>query len=251
MNKKILNIIALFISIYSFSQDTINSINKEKEFNSFKIHRAYINIESFRKVHKRALTKIDSINFKIKGKDTLVLLTDKDQNKYVSVLFEYKDESFLKVYKSIAFKKNNTEKKSYQRYWKEPLRIYFSESISKKRKANFINFAKDITKGIDSLKVEFVKNLNDANFVIYQKGDFDYEKSLQKLNHDYYIWWDNNKINRGFIKIDPDLNFNDNLYSEALNKLFIKTLGHFDFTNLIINSKKVIYSFSFIIGNFT
>lgn len=233
MNKKILNIIALFISIYSFSQDTINSINKEKEFNSFKIHRAYINIESFRKVHKRALTKIDSINFKIKGKDTLVLLTDKDQNKYVSVLFEYKDESFLKVYKSIAFKKNNTEKKSYQRYWKKPIQIYFSESISKKRKKTFINFSNKITKGIDSLNVIFVNNLNDANFVIYQKGDFEYESNLKNLNNDYYIWWDNNIINRGFIKIDSEINLNDSLFDETLNKLFIKTLGHFEFTRLI------------------
>ena len=78
-----------------------------------------------------------------------------------------------------------------------------------------------------------MKNLNDANFVIYQKGDFEYENNLKKLNNDYYIWWDQNKINRGFIKIDPEINFNDNLFSEALNKLFIKTLGHFEFTNLI------------------
>lgn len=228
MNKKIIFFLALFTTFFCFSQDTIL-----KSKNSFTISKTYMDIKSYKKTYKRDLTKLDTLNFKFKENDTLVLLTQKDEQKFTTVPFEYKDENFLKVYKSVAFKKSNDGKKSYQRYWKEPLRIYFSESISKKRKANFINFANDITKGIDSLKVEFVKNLNDANFVIYQKGDFDYEKSLQKLNHDYYIWWDNNKINRGFIKIDSEIFFNDNLFNEALNKLFIKALGHFEFTNLI------------------
>lgn len=229
MNKKISIFIILFVTLHSFSQDTIK-VTKE---NTFRIEKSYMDIKSFRKVQNRELTKSDSLNFMFKENDTLVLLTQKDENKFVQLPFEYKDENFLKVYKSVAFKKSNDGKKSYQRYWKEPLRIYISESINKKRKTNFINFTKEITKGIDSLNVKFVKNLNDANFVIYQKGDFEYEKNLKNLNNDYYIWWENNKINRGFIKIDPDLNFNDNLYSEALNKLFIKTLGHFDFTNLI------------------
>lgn len=229
MNKKSSIFIILFVTLHSFSQDTIKGTKE----NTFRIEKSYMDIKSFRKVHNRVLTKSDSLNFMFKENDTLVLLTQKDENKFVQLPFEYKDENFLKVYKSVAFKKSNDGKKSYQRYWKEPLRIYISESINKKRKTNFINFTKEITKGIDSLNVKFVKNLNDANFVIYQKGDFEYEKNLKNLNNDYYIWWDNNKINRGFIKIDPDLNFNDNLYSEALNKLFIKTLGHFDFTNLI------------------
>lgn len=229
MNKKISIFIILFVTLHSFSQDTIK-VTKE---NTFRIEKSYMDIKSFRKVQNRELTKSDSLNFMFKENDTLVLLTQKDENKFVQLPFEYKDENFLKVYKSVAFKKSNDGKKSYQRYWKEPLRIYISESINKKRKTIFLSFTKEITKGIDSLNVKFVKNLNDANFVIYQKGDFEYEKNLKNLNNDYYIWWDNNKINRGFIKIDPDLNFNDNLYSEALNKLFIKTLGHFDFTNLI------------------
>lgn len=229
MNKKFTIFIALFITFYSFSQDTIKKVKEH----SLKIERTYINIKSFRKVQKRVLTKSDSLNFMFKDNDTLVLLTQKDKKKFVSVPFEYKDENFLKIYKSVAFKKSNDGKKSYQRYWKEPLRIYLSESISKKRKTNFINFAHEITKGIDSLNVEFVKILNEANFVIYQKGDFEYEKGLKNLNNDYYISWDNNMINRGFIKIDHEINFNDNLFNEALNKLFIKTLGHFEFTNLI------------------
>lgn len=229
MNKEISIFIALFTTFYCFSQDTI----VEAKQHTFKIERSYMNIKTFRKIQKRALTKSDSLNFMFKDNDTLVLLTQKDESKLVSVPFEYKDKNFLKIYKSVAFKKSNDKKKSYQRYWKEPLRIYLSESISKKRKTNFINFANKITKGIDSLQVEFVKNLNDANFVIYQKGDFEYEKNLKNLNSDYYIWWDQNKINRGFIKIDPEINFNDNLYGEALNKLFIKTLGRFEFTNLI------------------
>lgn len=229
MNKKTSIFIILFVTLHSFSQDTIKGTKE----NTFRIEKSYMDIKSFRKVQNRVLTKSDSLNFMFKENDTLVLLTQKDENKFVQLPFEYKDENFLKVYKSVAFKKSNDGKKSYQRYWKEPLRIYISESINKKRKTNFINFTKEITKDIDSLNVKFVKNLNDANFVIYQKGDFEYEKNLKNLNNDYYIWWDNNKINRGFIKIDPDLNFNDDLYNEALNKLFIKTLGHFDFTNLI------------------
>jgi len=229
MNKEISIFIALFTTFYCFSQDTIIEVKQH----TFKIERSYMNIKTFRKIQKRALTKTDSLNFMYKDNDTLVLLTQKDEGKLVSVPFEYKDKNFLKIYKSVAFKKSNDKKKSYQRYWKEPLRIYLSESISKKRKTNFINFANKITKGIDSLQVRFVKNLNDANFVIYQKGDFEYEKYLKNLNNDYYIWWDQNKINKGFIKIDPEINFNDNLYGEVLNKLFIKTLGRFEFTNLI------------------
>lgn len=229
MNKKIFIFTLLFVTFYGFSQDTIKGVKPH----TFKVERSYMDIKSFRKVQKRAFTKSDTLNFMYKDNDTLVLLTQKDENKFVSVPFEYKDENFLKIYKSVTFRKNNDGKKSYQRYWKEPLRIFVSESISKKRKSNFINFTDEITKGIDSLNVQFVKNLNDANFVIYQKGDFEYENNLKKLNNDYYIWWNNNMINRGFIKIDPEINFNDNLFSEALNKLFIKTLGHFEFTNLI------------------
>ena len=87
MNKKIIFFLALFTTFFCFSQDTIL-----KSKNSFTISKTYMDIKSYKKTYKRDLTKLDTLNFKFKENDTLVLLTQKDEQKFTTVPFEYKDE---------------------------------------------------------------------------------------------------------------------------------------------------------------
>lgn len=228
MNKYILTSLLLIICVLN-----LNAQNNERMNKTVSIENRYMNLNSFKKTFERKLTKNDSLNFRIVKNDTLVLLTKIDENKFKTFNFEYKDETFLNLYKKIAFNKKSKSKndKYYLKYWEKPLNIYFSESISKKRKRSFENFIKTTLKGIDSLQINIVKNINESNYIIYLKGDFQYCKNIENLNHDYYISWENSKINKGYIKIDDELYFNDNLFNYSLNKLFIQSLGHFSLTD--------------------
>lgn len=228
MNKHIVLIILILIS--SFYVNAQHDIEKSIPFST---DVRYMNIKSFEKTFKRKLTKNDSINFKFIPGDTLVLLTKIDEKKFKTFNFEYKDDTFLDLYKKVAFNKKSKSKddKYYLRYWKTPIDVYFSESISNKRKKKFMSFVKKNIKGIDSLQINFVNNINESNFIIYLKNDFQYCKNMEKTNHDYYISWDRSIINKGFIKMDDELYFNDILFNESLNTLFIQTLGHFSLTD--------------------
>ena len=156
--------------------------------------------------------------------------------KFVSVNFEYKDSVFLKLYKKIAFNNNVKENDGSVRlkYWKEKIKIYFSPSISSKIKRNFMNFTNDVSQGIDSLHISEVKNINDSNYVIYQTNDFEFSNNLKGAKRsDYYINWFFNMINQGYIKMNSEQQFNEELYEEKLKELFVLSLGFFKQTDLL------------------
>ena len=228
MNKHIILLILYFISSLC-----VNAQHDTEKNIPFSTEIRYMNIKSFKKTFKRKLTKNDSINFKFIPGDTLVLLSKIDETKFKTFNFEYKDSVFLDLYKKVAFNKKSKSKdnKYFLRYWKSPIKIYLSQSISKKRKKSFMSFVKKNTKGIDSLQISFVNNINESNYIIYLKNDFQYCKSMEKTNHDYYISWDRSIINKGFIKMNDELYFNDALFNESLNTLFIQSLGHFSLTD--------------------
>lgn len=241
MKKIILTIIFLFTNLV-FSQETHHTKDTTTISEVKKVQQniySYMDIKMYKKMFGSKLTKSDSLNFKYVNKDTLVMIKDPNYNRKVTfktVNFEYKDSTFLKLYKKVAFNKNFKDENGLVtlKYWKEKIKIYFSPSIPMKTKKNFMNFTKDISKGVDSLQISEVKNINDSNYVIYQNDDFEFSNNLKKATaSDYYINWAFNQINQGYLKMNIGQQFNEKLYEEKLMELFVLSLGYFTKTDLI------------------
>jgi hypothetical protein len=167
--------------------------SKIKEI-SFKHHaRAYMPLWQYKKTHKEAITKKDSINFLFKEKDTLILISDKDfykNQKRVSVPYEPKSDEFLETYKDIVYKKHDSYgnirkgKKEFMRLWEAPIKIYFAPKLDNYYKKAIKKAVKALS-SIDSLKISFVKDLNKSNYIIYQiddKNSYQYSNNLKKNN---------------------------------------------------------------------
>lgn len=196
---------------------------------------AYMSIKKYRERHKAPLTQKDSINFLYKENDTLVLLENYNLPEGVIVPYEYKDSTFLHYYTKIAFRKqgiDSLDNKEMMKYWKKPIKIYFSNSVSNKVKKDFISFTKQITNNVDSLSISKVNKLEDSNYIIYYKDDYEYEKNLkEKVMSDSYIAWKKNIIYTGSIKINTDNLYNDKLILSQLKVLFLQSLGYFKLIN--------------------
>lgn len=220
----------LFILIIFFS---LNSFSQQKKNESVPHKNIYIPLKIYKKEFKKPLTKQDSLNFKFSDSDTLVLVKNYIRPKGVSVPYEYKDSTFLHYYKKIAFnhKNDSLSKKTTMKYWKDDIKIFFSKSVSRKTKKEFMDFAESIDKKIDSLTVFEVKRVEDSNYIIYYFNDFEYESRMVNYkNSDYYMYWNGkNQIYRNTIKLDSKLFFNEKLRLYELKKFFLKSLGHFNF----------------------
>jgi hypothetical protein len=120
---------------------------------------AYMSLKQFKRLYKRPLTKADSTSFMFRGNDTLVKVENYKRAKGVSVAYEYKDSTFLSLYKKVAFnhKNDSINEKTTMKYWKKPIKIFLSKSIKRKTKKEFIKFALQISQEIDSLNISFVK----------------------------------------------------------------------------------------------
>jgi len=211
-------------------------INAQRRTSSDTIRRTYIPIKTYKKKYKEELTKKDSINFMYHDSDTLVLVENYVRPKGVSIPYEYKDSTFLHYYKKIAFRQkgiDSLDRKQRMRYWKDPIKIFFSESVSKKTKKDFMSFAEKIANQVDSLKISEAKKVEDSNYVIYYFGDYEYEPRMVNYTRtDYYINWNGKQqIYRCSLKLDTDLFYNEILIQKELREKFIGTLGHFYFIN--------------------
>ncbi|WP_143185600.1 hypothetical protein [Winogradskyella jejuensis] len=187
--------------------------------------------------YKEYYTKTDSLGYKIKDKDTLIHVSSFIKPKGVGVPYEFKDDTFLEVYKPIAFQ--STEKKNSDsepmKYWKEEIKIYFTPNISKRVKKEFLRFTKTIDKNVDSLKVRNVKNIENANYIIYTNNDFEYEENLKSMSSGgYYINWNRkNQIIKGHIKLNTKNLFSDLVQIQKAKELFILSLGWFKPSNTL------------------
>ncbi|HEY9168813.1 MAG TPA: hypothetical protein VIN72_04940 [Lutibacter sp.] len=133
-----ITIIIILLCNLGFSQEKITQ----------KTHsQAYTNLKSYKKLFGDSFSKADSLNFIIRNNDTLVALP-KDYLKLngVSVPYEAKDSSFLEIYKDIVFKKhqepkNNSKSKLTMRYWKTPIKIYFTKNVDEpvKQEMNYLD----------------------------------------------------------------------------------------------------------------
>lgn len=198
------------------------------------IHRqkvtTYMPISMYKTKYKKPLTQKDSLNFKFKDKDTLVLVENYKRPEGVRVPYEYKDSTFLNYYKKVAFNHSNGKysKDTKMKYWKDDIKLFFSKSISKKERKELMSFVNTISSQIDSLNIHQVKHVEDSNFVIYYNGDYDYESKLVDIKTSDYLYWNGkNQLYRAAIKIDPNKYFNSKLRLYKLKEYFFSSIGYF------------------------
>ena len=215
--------------------------SKIKEISFQKHSRAYMPLWQYKKMHKEAITKQDSINFLFKEKDTLILISDKyfyKNQQRVSVPYEPKSDEFLETYKDIVYKKHNSYgnirkgKKEYMRLWEAPIKIYFAPKLDNYYKKAIKKAVKALS-SIDSLQISFVKDLNKSNYIIYQiddKNSYQYSNNLKKNKYvDYYIKWEKGKIYDAKLEINLIENSTIDKKENAtiLFQNFHQTLGRF------------------------
>lgn len=207
--------------------------NAQHDTTHIKPHRL-ISVDAYKARVKRELTKQDSLLFITFDNRTMVRVDDQtDMSK--SMPFEYRDSTFLELYKTVVFNpsRKNSDGKVFHKYWKQPLKIYVSSSIPRGSRKFLQQLAADITKDVDSLKITFVADLNDANFVVYSHGDFEYETNIRKKSDMYLYWNGRNQIYKAYIKLDQVAAFNENLLNLLIRDYFITTLGYFTLTDKI------------------
>lgn len=220
--KSILSLLIIFcLSFSSFSQ-------KKREV----IKRTYVPMLWYKTTYKTSLTKKDSINFKFKDQDTLVLITKKMETIGTYVDYVYKDSLFLDQYKKVAFnhKNDSIDESTSMKYWKNDIKIFFSKSVSKKERKSILSFTKEISKNVDSLNIYEAKNHADSNYIIYYTNDYEYEPSLKNFNNaDFWVYWNNNsnQLNKGAIKINNEKYFSESLRIAEIKVLLFQSLGYF------------------------
>lgn len=101
------------------------------------------------------VTKKDSLNFIYRNNDTLVLMPSDYSFARISVEYEPKDSLFLEIYKDIVYNNNS---KATMKLWKNDIKIFFDSSVPKKHSRELMNFADEISSGIDSLNILKVDN---------------------------------------------------------------------------------------------
>ncbi|WP_412561016.1 hypothetical protein [Winogradskyella sp. MIT101101] len=173
----------------------------------------------------------DSLGFIIKNGDTLIRVDRFISPKGVAVPYEYKDSTFLELYKKIAFQPIHKDSSNTKpmKYWKDDIRIYFSENMSKSVIRDVMEFAQKIDEEVDSLKISKVKKIEDSNYVIYYDTDYEYLNEIKnKKKSDYWISWNGkNQIERGYLRIVKSRMFSEKLTIQKIRELFFGTLGWF------------------------
>ena len=232
--KNIILILILFFSLDSYSQ---------KKYSNIKIGKKYISLKGYKSLFGSSFTKEDSLLFVIRKNDTLIPFPDEYiQPKGVEVEYIEKDSIFLDIYEDIVFKKHvNIQNKSTNnlkmRYWKDEIKIYFANNVDKEVKSELSNFANYLNKEVDSLKISFVDNINQSNFIIYDfnsNDDIKYDKRIKDFYNDYYISWKGNqRIYDCKLQINSNSYKNKKDFITASKILFLKSLGHLNLTHLL------------------
>ena len=213
--------IFLFLGLVAFTC-LVYSQNKPKH-----VSHVYVPFSYYKTNYKSS----DSLGVMYKDSDTLIQVANFKKPKGVGVPYEPKDSTFLELYKTVAFQPNPKKRnKTYSmKYWKEDINIYFTNSISKSVKKELNKFTSVIDAEIDSLTINVVKDIENANYIVYTEKDTAYEENLdnnQKAG--YYIYWNKkSQINKGFLRLNSSALFSDLLQIREAKKLFIQSLGWF------------------------
>ncbi|WP_431134449.1 hypothetical protein [Psychroserpens mesophilus] len=217
-------LIIVLLSLSGFSQ------KKQKSK-----HLRYFPLETFKKNYNHTLTKKDSLNFMIRDKDTLVLITENMKSIGTFVDYAYKDSIFLKHYKKVAFnhKNDSLDPTTTMKYWKNDIKLFFAKSVSRKEKKAILKFVKIISNNVDSLNIYEAKNHADSNYQIYYSTDYNYDSNLKNLKGaDYWIYWNgDNQIYKGVVKINTEKYFSESLRIAKIKTLLFRSLGHFELSD--------------------
>ena len=201
-----------------------------------KLSRTYINIKTY-KEKGAPLTKQDTIDFMIEGKDTLVLvskefveeLTAVDSNQ-VRVPYTPKDSLFLETYKSIVFG-TRPNSKATLKVWKDDLKIYFDKSVPKSHTIALMDFAEGLSSAVDSLNITQVSTREESNYLVYylnDENDEDFEPRIDKKTSGYYVTWNGKQqLIKAVIKVNAENVKSQNLQIASLKFNFFRTLGYF------------------------
>ena len=220
-------LLLLFFSFSTYSQDSLQSRTRT---------RSFVPIGYFKTTGK-VLTKKDSLNFVIRGNDTLVPVpenfTGLSSKNGVKVEYEPKSSAFLEVYKEIVFgnQLENVEPEQTMKIWKEDVKILFDSTVPPEQRKALLEFAEEISSGIDSLRIYETENRKESNYFIYYKGredEFDFEPRIRNSSGGYYLSWnEKQQLYRGVLKINT---YAIESPKEQLNNLkyyFLKSLGRF------------------------
>lgn len=177
----------------------------------------------------------DSLGFRVINGDTLIRVSNYIAPKGVAIAYEYKDSTFLELYKKLAFRKIHKDSVNTKamKYWKKPIKIFFSKSVSKNVKKEILRFVETIDNAVDSLSIKSVKKLEDSNYIIYHDNDYHYDNNLKNYkNSSYWLYWNKkNQITQSNIRIVKSKMFSDKLEIQKLKELFLGSLGWFTLSN--------------------
>lgn len=220
---KVFKIVFISVLLFALHVNAQTKTNIEKTL--------YLPIKTWKKLNNRPLTAKDSLNFIYKDNDTLVKAERYKQPEGVLVPYEYKDSTFLSYYTKVAFRTKNdsTDLNQNMKYWKKPIKVFFGKSISENAKTEFKNFAISTVQKIDSLQIKFVDNVEDSNYIVYYKDDYDYESKINKKDKsNYYMHWNGaNQITKFAMRINNDYYFSDKLRLIEMKRYFIESVGYF------------------------
>lgn len=194
----------------------------------------YSNYKELKKNNKINLG--DSIGYFISNNDTLIRIRGGfvlNKKKFSNVPYEYKDDTFLNKYVKLAFSAaniNDTISKKRMVYWKNPIKIFYTNTVPESNRLSLNNFIKNNLSKIDSLDILFVNNGNEANYVIdfiNNQSDNQSELISKNSNEGYFVFWNNKaQILRGGIKINTGKIENTKI-NDILKWRFFQSLGNF------------------------
>ncbi|WP_026839132.1 hypothetical protein [Gillisia sp. JM1] len=199
-----------------------------------KVVRSYIDLKTY-KEKGDPLTKQDTIDFMIRGEDTLVLvpnefINDLRHRNGVRVRYEPKDSLFLETYKKIVFG-NKENSKATLKIWKEDIKIYFDTSVPKLHRTALMDFAEGLSADIDSLNIEKVNVKAESNYLVYyinDENDQDFEPRITQKTSGYYVTWNGRQqLIQASLKVNTTNIKAQNYQIANLKSNFIKTLGYF------------------------
>lgn len=216
------SILFLVVILCSNSDLFAQNINKK---------RFAVPIEHFKKKYEPK----DSLGFIVYEGDTLIRVTHYKAPKGVAVPYEYKDSTFLNLYKKLVFREIHKDSANSKpmKYWKNKIKIYFSKGISRSIIREIMDFTNRIDKEVDSLKISKVNSIENSNFIIYYDTDYEFKSEIKnKKASDYWITWnDKNQIEKGYIRILKGKMFSEKLATQKIKTLFVGSLGWFNLSD--------------------
>lgn len=225
MFKFLILLIVLSFTINTIAQTVVDlGLNKKKDF---------ISIKKLDK-NERQIIK----DYFITDNDTLVNLKNELTEAELKLFCScYTNDSLVKKYKKAVFYYEwNDDKLQKSNQWNSDIKVYFAPSIPRNVRTKFIKFYNPLNT-INNLKIDFVKNIEDSNYVIkvsntiipnltIRDNKYDETHPLSKIS--YSMLTDKTrKFYAGTMQIDLDNLDDKSLLLPKLKQVFFLSLGSF------------------------